>query len=43
MTDLPGPHVFEHAQDLHLEFLDFVALEYSFADGVLAGAHVAQG
>ena len=40
---LPGPDVFEHAQDLDLEFLDFVALEDSFSDGVLAGAHIAQG
>ncbi len=39
---LPGPDVFEHAQDLHLEFLDFVALENRLADGMLARAHVAQ-
>ena len=43
MMVLPGPHVFEHAQDVDLEFLDFVALEDSFADGVLAGADIAQG
>ena len=39
---LAGPHVFEHTQDLHLEFFDFIALEDSFADGVLAGADIAQ-
>jgi hypothetical protein len=39
---LPGSHVFEDTQDLHLEFLDLVALENSFTDGVLAGADVAQ-
>ena len=39
---LPGPDIFQNAQDIHLEFLDFVALEDSFADGVLAGAHISQ-
>ena len=39
---LAGPHIFEHAQDLNLEFLDFVALEDSPSDGMLAGADVAQ-
>jgi hypothetical protein len=37
---LPGPDVFQNAQDLHLKFLDFIALEYGFARSVLAGANI---
>ena len=40
---LPGPDVLQHAQDFHLEVFDFVPLEYSLTDGVLPGAHLAQG
>ena len=40
---LPGSHVFEHAQDFHLKILDLIALKDGFPNGVLAGAHIAQG
>ena len=42
MMDCRGTDIFEDAQDVHLKFLDFIALENGLADGVLAGAHVAE-
>ena len=39
---LAGSDVFEHAQDLHLEFLDLVAGKHGLADAPLAGLHFFQ-
>ena len=42
MMDCLGPDVFQHAQNFHLKFLDFVAGKDSLANAVLPGANIAQ-